>query len=441
MATPSDPREKEKNGSGPLAIVEDATCVACGCLCDDIELTVSEGRIVEARNACPIGRAWFLADRGLGTRPPATIEGRPADPEEALDRAAGILAGARAPVVLGLTATSVEAQAAAVALADRIGAVIDPSHAAEALPRLLATARVGRVSASLGEVKNRADVVVFWGVDPVTTHPRHWERYSVEPRGRFVPDGRSGRVVLVADAARTSTAERADHVLTFAADRQLETLQAIRSLVLGLELDPGAVAASTGLDLEALRSWAGWLARARYGAFFFGTGLGGTSSVEAALLLVRDLNAKARFVALTMGGPGNPAGAEAALAWQAGYPVGVDFAPGYPRSLPGETSAASRLERGEADAALIVAEDPEPGLTEKARRRLREISRIVVAPDATARDATVALASATYGIHAGGTVVRSDGVMLPLRPALGSRLPSEREWLERIRTRLEALAR
>ena len=62
--------------------------------------------------------------------------------------------------------------------------------------------------ATLGEVKYRADVVGILGDRPIVTHPRHWERYSVEPVGRFVPEGRAGRKVVVIDQNRTASAGR-----------------------------------------------------------------------------------------------------------------------------------------------------------------------------------------------------------------------------------------
>ena len=118
---------------------------------------------------------------------------------------------------------------------------------------MLAVARVGRVSATLGEVKNRADVVVFWGVDPVVTHPRHAERYSVDPPGRFVPEGRAGRTVIVADSRRTATAARADIFLPVDPDRAFETLWALRALVRGVDLDP-----ARSSDSPARRPSATW---------------------------------------------------------------------------------------------------------------------------------------------------------------------------------------
>src|SRR4051794_31825029 len=122
-------------------LIADATCTACGCLCDDIGLAVRDGRIVAAEHACPIGAAWFLADHSRGDRPVAAIEGRPAAADEAIAHAAEILRNARAPLVLGLSRATIEAQREAVAIADRIGATIDPCGEGDSLPRWRAIQR------------------------------------------------------------------------------------------------------------------------------------------------------------------------------------------------------------------------------------------------------------------------------------------------------------
>jgi formylmethanofuran dehydrogenase subunit B len=424
----------------PPAIIDHATCLGCGCLCDDIAVTVGAGRIVEARHACEQGGAWFAVDEQPLSHAPALIEGRAVAIDEALDRAAQILGSSRAPIFMGLTSSSLEAQGAAFALADRIGAVVCLDHAVDAERRIQAYQRVGRVGATLGEVKNRADVVVFWGVDPITTHPRHWERYSVEPAGRFVPQGRAGRTVLVADAELTATAERADHFLRITRDDSFVALWMLRGLVREVDLP----AVDHWHAPESLSAWAAIMKGARYGAFFFGSSLGaapgGAAAVEAAFRLVRDLNAHTRFVALPLGAPGNAAGAEAVLTWQTGYPLGVNFRLGYPRALPGEADAAELLARGEADAALLIDGKVPEGWPREALDGLARVPQIQIGPGATAtgQKATVALATSRTGIHSGGTVIRVDGVSLPLRPSLTSPLPSERELLCMLAARVGA---
>jgi formylmethanofuran dehydrogenase subunit B len=437
MSTSAQPTEP----AGRL-VVADATCTACGCLCDDIDVVVEGGRIIEARRACERGTSWFLIDRARTGQPSATIDGQPVTLDEAIDRAAEILGHARAPLVLGLTETSLEAQAAAVALADRIGGMIAPGHAEATTPWVLAFQRLGRVSATLGEVKNRADVVVFWGADPIVSHPRHWERYSVEPAGRFVPEGRPNRTVLVADAERTATADRADHFLRVSPEAELAVLVSLRALVNEVTIDTDRTEHATSLRFAELSAWADSLKRARYGACFLGAKLGrepcGQARVEAALALVRDLNAHTRFVALTLGEPGNAAGAEAVLTWQSGFPLGADFRRGAPRFLPGETTATALLVRGAVDAALLVGNDPASAWPEAAQDHWGRIPRVQIAPTATAfaPSVTVTIESATCGIEAPGTVLRCDGVSLPLRPALACDRPTDREVLRAIEARV-----
>ncbi len=431
-------------------VIDPVTCLVCGCLCDDIGVVKQGECITAAENACVLGREWLLRDRfhepGL---PAALIQGRPAEAAEAVELAARMLGKARAPIILGLGRSTNETVAAALELADRIGAVVEPGDSRSAAARVLAFQRVGRVSATLGEVKNRADVVVFWGADPVVSHPRHWQRYSVEPRGRFIPGGRAGRTVIVVDQERTATAEQADLFLKIEASRQFEVLWTLRALVRGVELDPVRVRALAGAELSRLQELGERLMAARYGAFFHGSLITqgilteAAATLEAAYGLVRDLNRQARFVILGMGEPGNSQGAEAVLTWQTGFPTSVDLSAGYPRSLLGVTTASRRLGCGEADLALIVGALPLEQLDENSRAHLAKIPTVVIAPrdDAVPWPAEPAVRcfTAKPGLDDPGTVMRVDGVSLPLRAVRDPRFLTEREWLEAISQYMTAL--
>lgn len=425
--------------AGPRHVVEHATCTACGCLCDDIAVAVQAGRIVEARNACSIGVEWFLREHSRPETEATCVDGRPVSRDEALECATRLLAGSRAPLIVGLSRSPSETTAAALALADRIGAVVDTDLGGQAAARLRAYQRVGRVSATLGEVRSRADVVVFWGVDPVTTHPRHFERYSVAPRGRFLA---GGRVVVVAAETRNATALRADLFFAVPRDRHFEVLWTLRALVRGAAVDAERSLTATGLEVSMLAAFAEGLKQARYGAWFSESTPGDPALTEATLALVRDLNESTRFVALGLGAPGNASGAEAVTAWQTGIPGRVYFAANGPRSWPGETEANAMLARGEADLAVIVGDDVSDGLRADARAALARIPRIVIAPRATdsPSTATVGFATTTPGIDAGGTVTRNDGIVLSLRPALAARFPTDREWLLALHDRLDPRA-
>src|SRR5258708_5327433 len=107
-----------------LRIIPNATCTFCGCVCDDMELTVEGSTITKAKNACVLGKAWFF-NHHIEDRPVATIEGRPASLDAAIERATDILVQARYPIVYGLSDTTCEAQRVAVELADRISGTVD----------------------------------------------------------------------------------------------------------------------------------------------------------------------------------------------------------------------------------------------------------------------------------------------------------------------------
>ena len=67
-------------------VVEHAICTFCGCVCDDIGLTVEGHRITKAKNACVLCKAWFLEHQLDDTRPEALV-GRTYHIEPAYDAA------------------------------------------------------------------------------------------------------------------------------------------------------------------------------------------------------------------------------------------------------------------------------------------------------------------------------------------------------------------
>ena len=418
-----------------------AVCTACGCVCDDIVLHVEAEQIIQAEHACDRGSAWFAGPhRSQG--PAAFLHGAPIDLESAVDQAVTWLRAARYPLICGLGDTTCEAQRLAVALADRLGALLDTTTSDSHGPAGLAFQGVGEVTCTLGEVKNRADLVVFWGCDPVRNLPRHAERYSVTARGLFTPHGRASRTILAVDIVPTETTALADETVLLRPGSDFEALWTLRCLVKGVP-PSSEVEAQTGVALERWRELAQRLRACRFGVMFFGKGLSQTPgrhhNVEALYSLVVDLNAHTRFYAKPMGAPGNVSGADNVVTWSTGYPFAVNLARGYPRFGPGEFTAQEVLARGEADLALIVARDP-LGLfpSAEAREQLARIPYISIGPVPTA--APLCFVTATPGIHAGGTVYRMDDVALPLRAVLPCQLPSEEELLGRLLERLTSAA-
>jgi formylmethanofuran dehydrogenase subunit B len=405
-----------------------ATCAGCGCGCDDIEVAVAGGALERVTRTCTIGDAWF-AERTVDALPVARVDGREVDFAEAVETSAAILGEAKLPLVCGLGQTDCESQRAAVALAEAIGAVIDPAGPIQDGAVGAASQAIGLSTATFGELRDRAEVVVVWRADPVASNPRLLPRLRLDRAGRA-----SERTLVVIDGQRTATADEADEFIELPAELDFEALWAMRALVRDVPLDRDLAAR---LPLDAFGQLAGRLRVCSYGAMLLGPAA--YVNALALLALVRDLARVGHVVALPLRHDGNARGAEDVLAWQTGYPSAVSFARGHPRAQPGEFSAAGVLERGEADAALIVGFDALAHLPPRAADHLRRIPTIVVDPRAateTVAIARVAFATAAGGVHREGTAHRMDGVPVPLRAPLASARVGDEQVLAAIAARV-----
>ena len=433
-----------------LTVFGSVACPVCGCLCDDVEITVEDGRVVKNKNGCALSNAKFLNFNNVHRirRPMVRKDGVLVEVslEEAVGRSARILVDANYPLLYGWSCTSCEAQRVGVELAEEVGGVFDNTSTVCHGPSVLGMQEVGIPSCTLGQVRHRADLILYWGCDPLSSHPRHMQRYTSFAEGRFedsqvrayqqrvgglpvvLPDGsldllpealsREGRRLVVVDVRRTLTAGMADLFVQIEPNRDFEVIQALRALVKDQELDVESVA---GVSVEYLSEVADVLVNCSFGVVFFGMGLtqseGKSRNIEAALGLVRDLNFFTKFSIMPMRGHFNVTGSNIVSTWQTGFPFGVDFSLGYPRYNPGETSVVEVLNRGESDAFLAVASDPVGGFPKSAVQQLVKHPLIVVDPHFSASSlvADVVFPSAVVGIEVEGTAYRMDRVPLPLK--------------------------
>lgn len=302
----------------------------------------------------------------------------------------------------------------------------------------------GKVSCTLGEVKNRADFIVYWGGNPAECHPRHFTKYTLTQKGRFVPNGRKGRTMVLVDIRETPSARAADLFLQIRPGKDFEALTALRAIVKGNRVND-ALVAETGLGMDVLRDLADRMKQARFGVIFFGMGLSMTRGKHmnsaAVLTLAAELNAFTKFVTMPMRGHGNVTGSDMVMRWTTGYPFGVNLCRGYPRFNPGEYSTVDLLVRGDVDAALILGADPGATMPQPGIDHLARVPTIVLDPKVThtSRLARVHITTAATGVSAPGTVYRMDEIPLPLRPALKSSYPTDEEVLRRIQAELATM--
>ena len=400
-----------------MAVYRNVVCPLCGCLCDDIEITVEGNRIVKTRNACAISMSKYM-NHEENRIVASTIEGKTVTLGEAVEAAAGILASARRPLIYGLSSTECGAIAKAVELAELVGGIVDNTSSVCHGPTILALQAVGESKCTLGEVKNRANLVVFWGCNPTEAHLRHLLRYSGMPRGLYTQKGRKSRYIVAVDVRETRMKRVADLFLKIKPNGDFELLSALRAAVRGGKIQADTV---SGIPRQQIVELAERMKGAKMGVIFFGLGLtqsdGRHMNIDAAVGLVADLNHHTKFVLIPMRGHYNVAGANTVTTWQTGYPYAVDFSRGYPRYNPGEYTSVDLLARGEADSVVVVASDPAAHFPADAAKHLTKIPVITLDQkvNMTTMLSTVVFPVATAGVEAEGTAYRMDGVPIRLR--------------------------
>jgi formylmethanofuran dehydrogenase subunit B len=390
-------------------VVENVTCLGCGCGCDDLTVRVDGNRIVDVAPACPVGRAWF----GDGQVPNRILsQGREITLEQALEQLADALVQAKGSclVYLGADLTT-QSQRAALLVADLLHATLDSETSETAAQGLLTAQRRGRAGSTLGEVRNRGDVFLFWGIDPRERYPRFLSRYSLEPVGTQVPEGRRGRFVISVTIGGDKGLQPSDFSLELAPEQETGALSLLRAAV--LDRQPAESALTQQMTQIARK-----LAAARYAVLVHD---GEPSAegrnplrVEALIALAQALNGPARAALVSLRAGGNRVGAESALTWQTGYPFSVDYSPGYPRYRPDQRGLAG-LVRGKFRAALVVGKPPD----NEGSGVFSRIRPGVIGPHASqSAFASIAIDTGVAGIHEEGTAYRMDEVPLTLRPAL-----------------------
>ena len=300
-----------------MTVITAVTCPVCGTFCDDIEIIVENNVIIEARNACAMGAAKFLNFSTHRTKQPLIRKNGElveASMDEAIEKAAKILVDANYPLLYGWSNTSCEAIRVGLELAEEVGAVIDNTSTVCHGPSILAVQDDGIPGATQGQLRHRADLIIYWASNPWSAHPRHPERYSMFSDGRFqkstwvnylsrlrgvmskkkiqrasnlvlkkdfcfVPQVEEGlphnvyqkrRRTIVVDVRKTRTADAADCFFQLEPEQDYELLQALRVLINDGELDVDEVA---GIPVETLEQLADVMISCKLGIIFFGLGL------------------------------------------------------------------------------------------------------------------------------------------------------------------------
>lgn len=405
---------------------ESTVCPGCSCLCDDLDVTWENGRIVAVANVCLWGAAKFLSTKKFHPqRPRGRLSAfqvrrrqgwQPVSYEAALEEAGKLLLRARRPLIYGLTNCGVRAQEAALKLAQKLGARLEPADLVFMGPYYEAVRAHGLFWAPLEVIRDEADTVIFWGANPFHAAPRHLVRYAVFARGRFTERGLEDRRVAAVDLKATELSHFCRPFVQVDPGQEAALAEA---LVRYLKGSPGGEAA-----IPAVQNLAEVLKGSTYGVIFLGRGVSyqnGAGLLKALAQLTAWLNRERPFALLPLPGDFNSAGLYHLLLRELGSPGAPDFSGGK------RISHLAPVDFREVDAILVAGADLMWFLSEAQVQDLknRQVPVVALSPfdNRTTAQAAVRFPVALEGVELADTAYRLDGLPLPLRALRSSPWP------------------
>ncbi|HWO99968.1 MAG TPA: formylmethanofuran dehydrogenase subunit B [Methylococcus sp.] len=409
---------------------ENVTSPFCGIASDDLKIEVSDATVRVLENGDAVTRPGF--EQPVGD-PSPRVGGRPASRAEAVRRAAEILREARLPVFSGF-GTDVDDTRAAIALIDRTRGVFDQMRAEAGLRNLLVLADSGWVATTLGELKNRVDVLLVFGSDVEAGFPRFFERFVWPQETLFGQDPAQREVIFLGRAPSGTAAVAPDGRPPRVVECVTENLPAVAAtlaaLARGASLQADQVA---GIPLSVLREIVERLRQARYSVVTWVAGQldfpHADLAVQQICQMVEWLNRETRASILPLGGQDGDRTASQVCAWLTGYPTRISFARGYPEYNPCLNDTTRLLRDGEADVLVWVSSlslAPPP---------VAEVPTVVIGRSGMQfeREPEVFIPVGVPGIDHSGHAFRCDNVVaLPLYRLRDIGLPKASEVLRDI---------
>lgn len=410
---------------------QDVVCPFCALLCDDLAVRARGDELDVVKNGCT--RAQTGYSRPLIAATP-TVDGKPVTLADAVQRAAQLLKHSQQPLISGL-GTDVSGVRAALALAERCGAIVDHMHSSALQHNVRTLQTRGWITTTLAEVRNRADLVVLVGVDTTARFQNFLSRIVAPERALQAARRKTRRVVFIGpkQAAPAAPSNLPLEILPTPSDALHATVNALRAALRGRGLQ------RKGAARQRIETLTAALKTAEYPVLVWAPGqldaTNGDLMVDTICSLIDELNQDGRAAGLALGGDDGGQAALSTCTWLTGFPLRVSFAGNTLRYDPINFSTARLLATGAVDCLLWL-----DGLTERAAPDIAALPRIVLSSTQQALTAanSVFIPIGTPGVDHTGTLVRTDVVISMALPQLRStRLPAAATVLQAIAQQLQ----
>lgn len=267
--------------------------------------------------------------------------------DSTLERAAELLGRARFPILGGLF-TDIDGAAAALALAEKLGGVVDHASSTGLMRNARIMRETGLAPASFGEVRNRADTIVVIGKGPLARDPELLTTLFPGKPGLPRP-GKNKRELILLGAGRPTT-PKGLRAATIDGKATLPELVAVLAASLRetrFDLRDKALTAKIDAAAERLRNSA-------FAVFVYDPAELEEPALHTVVEIVRHLVLTTRAATLSLAAPGNGDGVNLCSTWTCGLPVRTSFAGQIPVNNVWAFETGRLLKSGEADALVWI---------------------------------------------------------------------------------------
>ena len=334
---------------------EHVTCPHCGILCDDLTIEVSDSALKPLNVDHPHCIRGFTQSSLESDRlPSAKINGQDAALDDAINQAVSILLSSSQPLISGLIA-DVQACREAVALADKVGGVIDHANGKFMRANIAVMQRLGKVKTTLAEARNRADNIIIFGSEVLERFPRLMERILTPEKSLGTKNTTRKTITIIdsqaqQDASTVMAALKVNYMRLNASSLEaiILKLQSIIQNDTQSDLEDDVTANLINIYKNILSS--------QYTTMIWNASLLNTETaeqtVQALTLSIKTLMKDIRCVGLPLGGSKGEITASQVVTWQTGVPLPVSFMSGVPVHDPVLYTGSNMLENNEADTLL-----------------------------------------------------------------------------------------
>ena len=407
----------------------EAICPFCALLCDDITVRLDSADCSVEANDCHLAQSRY-STIGKPKHDRCYLHGTPIDHTKAIQTAAEMISKSKALVIAGML-TDVAGARAALKLAERKCAVIMQSDGKRNSLQTSRVQRSGGYFTTLAEIRNRADLIIMFGREPVSACPRILDTLCPQ---RSKPDSSDGRVSFVA----IGTPEENDSVFEGLKSFECSPEQyGMLTDAIRLRVENKRHNSNLGfISDEQIDRLTAMITKANYPVLVwsesdFQFSLGDLA-IDSINQLIETLNIKKRSAGLVVSGSASSSTVNQVATWQFGKPTPLSFRSGKPNYFPEIHSIDSIVKRNDVDIVLWVGGlDENPQIPEST-------ADIIAISHSMPTNSQLFIPIGIPGIHHDAHLFRTDQVVaMHARHITPSLQPSGAEVLTSILNQLE----